>query len=90
MTLEHSLSPMIFVSLSKVLLYESHNNILIILNSDSVCKFTLPSAVVFELFHPHSLVFNLNAYLQSPPTSIVIIFSCIIYALQLHLVLKAL
>lgn len=82
MKLEQSLSPMIFVSLSKVLLYESHNTILIILNSDSVCKSTLPLAVVFALFDPHS-------YLQSPPTSIVILFSCIIYALLLHKVLKA-
>lgn len=89
MKLEQSLSPMILVSLSKVLLCEYHNTILIILKSDSVCKSTLPSAVVFALFHPHSLVFNFNAYLQYPPTSIVILFSCIIYALLLQQVLKA-
>lgn len=37
-------------------------------------KSTLTSAVVVALFHLHSLVFNFNAYLQSPPTSIVILF----------------
>lgn len=86
---EQFLSPMMYVSLSKVLSYESHNTILIILvNSDSVCKSTLPLAVVFAVFHSHSLVFNFNAYLQSPPTLVVILFSCIIYALLLHQVLK--